>query len=112
MFACLLIALIKIFYFWDSFSGVQCGKLTSFTFLGTEKESKIQHLYYDPKAFKYFHYIYSLIDDCRSRVETATKLTVSEIPSLSDVIVKITFIQDVTDENLDIVTRKKGNMLR
>lgn len=77
-------------------------------FYFSEQTEKI-HCYYQPKCFQHFLYIRDLLKTCKTQVDRATKNMVSNTELLSDVMIKITFIGDTSEENLRLVSERRGN---
>ena len=70
------------------------------------------HFYYKPKCFPHFMYISKLIRNLTLEVEKIINIGLPETTLRTDVIIKITYLGEITEDNLRLVTKKKGNTLK
>ena len=68
-----------------------------------------QHYFYKPKCFPHFMYIRKLVRNLKSEVEKVIKMGQAETAIQTDVIIEITYVGEITEENLRLVTKKRGD---
>lgn len=79
----------------------------------TESRSKIQYLYYKANTFQHFDYIYKLTRECKLRNfgekhHPCSSLEITPMPR--DVIFKIGIVGAFTEENLRLISKRKGKI--
>lgn len=65
---------------------------------------------YKSKCFEHFHYILDLVSDCALRVRSIIPSLVEERYLHSDVMVKIRYTGEVSNDNIKLVTSRKGKV--
>ena len=68
-----------------------------------------QHYFYKPKCFAHLMYICKLVTNLKSEIEKVIKIGQAETALQTDVMIKITYVGEITEENLRLVTKKKGD---
>ena len=69
-----------------------------------------EHFFYKPKCFPHFMYISKLVRNLKSGVEKVIKMGEAETALQTDVLIKIAYVGEITEENLRLVTKKKGEI--
>ncbi|XP_022303457.2 uncharacterized protein LOC111111019 isoform X2 [Crassostrea virginica] len=72
------------------------------------KKLPVRHIFYKPECFPHLMYISKLIRNLTPEVEKVIKIGLSETALRADVIIKITYVGVITDDNLRLVTKRKG----
>lgn len=75
------------------------------------KKLPVRHIFYKPECFPHLMYISKLIRNLTPEAEKVIKIGLSETALRADVIIKITYVGVITDDNLRLVTKRKGNIL-
>ena len=70
-----------------------------------------QHFFYKPKCFPHLVYINKLIRNLKPGVQKVTKKGLSETALRTEFIIKITYVGEITDDNLRLVSKRKGKIL-
>lgn len=73
------------------------------------KEPSLRHFYYKPaEHFPHFDYIYTLIRECKLRIEKSGKSKAKSEPFSKDVVIQIGIAGMFTENNLDLISKRRG----
>lgn len=76
----------------------------------TESKSSVQYFYYKAKHFEHFHYIYNLVKECNDRIKGLKRNNDRRNCMAEDVVIKIGFVGEFTEEQLNFLSKRRGNM--
>lgn len=74
-------------------------------------ETKHLPVYYHKKCFPHFDYISNLVQKCIHQIEKIDKNIASRIALHSGTMIKITYIGEITKDNLKTITKRKGKLI-
>lgn len=81
-----------------------------FFFLLLENQEEPRHFYYKSQCFPHFDRIRNLTKNCRSRLKEVSSSLGQGATLTREVLIKISCVGDVTDENLKLIAKRKGKM--